>query len=248
METSSRTVLVIAITEKHLSYMFGLFLNAVFLMFCSMSMLENYSKHLERKELKPVKLLALKLPPRTQSFAVPQASSRGVGIPGKGSLASIDSLLSMVKNTKPGAKIQTTQNVKTAPELLGDKNKLESMMKDVKLSDDFMKQLSKDHQGDNTINEKILNKAKIVMANNISYFKMCYDKVLLTDNSIDGALPTTFLLNKSGAVSDVSFGGSITEKASGKEMKECFLGVGKKMVFPKEFAGESLKYTFNLQK
>ena len=254
MEIGNRAVISIDITEKQFGALFGILLNAVFFFSAAYLMSMSSNQQEATKTPPPEEVIQIQLSKYENRMKIkttrPQsASSSNRLVQNKGALATLDSLISMVKNAKPKTQeLATRKDFSNLAKSLTGSQKIDGMMKDVKLSDNLIQELNKNHKKDEGLSDKILNQAKIVMANNISYFKMCYDKLLLTDGSIDGALPTTFDLDKSGTVRSVSFGGSINKKASSKELNKCFVNVGKQMKFPKEIAGQSLKYTFNLQR
>jgi hypothetical protein len=252
MEVGNKVVVSLALTEKHFGIVFGVVLNALFFLTAAYVVQATQMKEMIKTE-ESQEVMHLELSKYENRLSI--KTYRPVSAPdsrlkqNKGELASLDSLLAMVKNNKPTEqKVAVKKDLGALTQNIGDATKMDKMMKDVKLTDDLIQELNKGHQEKEGLSDKILNKAKMIMANNISYFKMCYDKVLLSDSSIDGALPTTFHLDGSGRVNRIAFSGAINGKASGKDLNECFLNVGKRMAFPKEIAGQSLKYTFNLQR
>lgn len=232
------------IKEVHLAILFGLILNTMFIGVSNE--IFEFRPSVEEKDVEQRTRLVLNhMNHKMKVVSVRRKSLRPTKSK-KAKPASLEELMKLTKSNKK-KKLELKRKKQLAQSLAGLVSPVAQagkLNKKFELNKDFINKMNAQHDKQNEMSTKLLNQLKKIIARRDPYFKMCYEKALLTRPSLKGMVEISLFLNSKSRVNKLRLNG--VGKGMGS-FEGCMLKQVKPLRFPKGLAGEKIKFNLLLQ-
>lgn len=232
------------IKEVHLAILFGLILNTMFIGISNEIFEYRPSVENENREQR-TRLVLNHMNHKMKVVSVKRQDLRPTKSK-KAKVASIEELMKLAKSSKK-KKLELKRKKQLEQSLAGLVSPVAQagdINRKFELDQDFINKMNDQHQKQNEMSTKLLNELKKIIARRDPYFKMCYEKALLTRPNLKGMVEISLFLNSRSRVNSLKLNGA------GKDLdsfESCMLNQVKPLSFPKGLANEKIKFNLLLQ-
>lgn len=232
------------IKEVHLAVLFGILLNTLFVG-VSNEIFEYRPVVEKENQEQRTRLVLNHMNHKMKVVSVTRQNLRPTKSK-KAKVASLEELMKLAKSSKK-KKLELKRKKQLEQSLAGLVSPVAQagvINQKFELNQDFINKMNQQHDAQSEMSTKLLNQLKKIIARRDPYFKMCYEKALLSKPNLKGMVEVNLLLNGQSRVNSLQLNGA------GKGLdsfESCMLKQVRPLSFPKGLANEKIKFNLLLQ-